>query len=139
MQKDALYLDENGEYTKIGSSTNRRKMETTSWKPKKLMVNSSDLQRKWVEQGEICYWFKISIDLDLLFKSHSEYFPRHPLAPSVDRIDGAGDYSYDNIVICTRAANAARNVFPFDRFHNIVEIIQSKKTQNNLNNFYDSI
>ena len=58
--------------------------------------------------------------------------PKHPLAPSIDKIDVNGDYTKENIVICTRFANFGRNVCEFDKFLEIVEILQGKQLTKNI-------
>jgi hypothetical protein len=53
--------------------------------------------------------------------------PKHPLAPSIDKIDVSGDYTKDNIVITSRFANFGRNVCDFDKFHKIVKTLKGEK------------
>lgn len=130
--------DENGNWTKINSSTNRRRMEGKAssvggpsganqrqWVPAKIIVTPEELEQIWNEQEGKCYWFGVTLDLDLLYNSHPDWRPKHPLAPSIDKIDPDGDYTKDNIVITTRFANFGRNVCEFDRFREIVQLLQN--------------
>lgn len=125
--------DDNGEWTKINSSTNKRRMEgkassvggkagenSKEWIPSKILITPIEIENKWHEQDGRCYWFGVPLDLKLLYNDHPDWYQKHPLAPSIDKIDPDGDYEYDNIVICTRMANLGRNVFPFNEFHSVV-------------------
>jgi len=133
---NAVSQDENGQWTKINSSTNRRRLEKTGssvggaagpmskqWNPSKLMIDESDLKEIWERQGGRCYWFNIPLDLNLLYKDHPDWYPKHPLAPSVDKIDETGDYTRDNLVICCRFANFGRNIYPFDKTHELINLL----------------
>ena len=147
IKMNALSRDANGEFTIIKSSTNKKRMMHDSsgiragslpnskvWIPSKLYLNENDLEEIWQEQEELCYWFKIPLDLELIFNNHPEYFPKHPLAPSVDRKDDKLDYTRDNVVICCRLANFGRNIYPFDKFHDVIGKVTSKNT-----NYYEPI
>jgi hypothetical protein len=125
--------DENGEWTKINSSTNKRRMEgkassvggesgenSKEWIPSKILITPMEIENKWHEQDGRCYWFGLPLDLKLLYNDHPDWYQKHPLAPSIDKIDPEKDYEYENIVICTRMANFGRNVFPFNEFHSVV-------------------
>lgn len=132
--------DAEGNWTIINSSTNKRRMDGKGssvggpsginqkpWVPAKILITPADLEEIWNKQGGKCYWFDIDLDLALLYKDHPDWMPKHPLAPSIDKIDIDGDYSKDNVVICTRFANFGRNVCDFDRFHEIVETLKGNK------------
>lgn len=129
--------DENGEWTKINSSTNKRRMEGTGssvagpsgenqrqWIPAKVIVTPEELKEIWEQQDGKCYWFGVDLDMDLLYRDHPDWMPKHPLAPSIDKINPNGDYEKDNIVITSRFANFGRNVCDFDRFAEIVSILK---------------
>jgi hypothetical protein len=94
------------------------------WIPAKVLVTPEDIKEIWERQGGKCYWFGVDLDLDLLYNDHSDWMPKHPLAPSVDKIDVNGDYAKDNIVITTRFANFGRNVCDFERFGEIAKILK---------------
>lgn len=126
--------DEYGEWNVINSSTNKRRMQgmgssvggpsspnQKQWIPSKVIVSPQEIQEIWEKQEGRCYWFGIKMDIGLLYKDHEDWMPKHPLAPSIDKIDVDGDYTKENIVICTRFANFGRNVCDFDRFHKIVQ------------------
>ena len=130
--------DTDGNWTLINSSTNKRRMEgkassvggtagslQNEWIPAKVYITPEDLKEIWEAQSGKCYWFGVDLDLDLLYKNHPDWMPKHPLAPSIDKIDVNGDYTKDNVVICTRFANFGRNVCEFDRFHDIVFKLKS--------------
>ena len=128
--------DADGNWTLINSSTNQRRMNGTGssvggasgpqqkqWVPSKIYVTPEDLKEIWENQNGKCYWFGVDLDIKLLYKDHPDWMPKHPLAPSIDKIDIYGDYTKDNIVITTRLANFGRNVCDFDKFHIIVRDI----------------
>lgn len=130
--------DLEGNWTIINSSTNKRRMMKTGssvggaageqskeWIPAKIFVTPEDLAEIWEKQHGRCYWFGVQLDLDLLYKDHPDWMPKHPMAPSIDKIDPNGDYTKDNIVICTRFANFGRNVCEFEKFHKIVETLKN--------------
>jgi hypothetical protein len=87
------------------------------------MIDESDLKEIWERQGGRCYWFNIPLDLNLLYKDHPDWYPKHPLAPSVDKIDETGNYTRDNLVICCRFANFGRNIYPFDKTHELISLL----------------
>jgi len=129
--------DSDGNWTVINSSTNKRRMEKTGssvggasgpqskdWHPAKIFVTPEELEDIWNKQSGKCYWFGVDLDLNLLYKDHPDWMPKHPLAPSIDKIDVNGDYTKDNIVICTRFANFGRNVCDFNRFGEIVKVLK---------------
>jgi hypothetical protein len=139
VSSNAVRPDENGEWTKISSSTNKRRMEKTGssvggaagenskeWKPSRLYVTPEELKIKFEQQDGKCHWFGIDLDLDLLFNDHPDWLPKHPLAPSVDRLDDEDDYTFDNIVITCRFANFGRNVYPADRMPALVELLRGQ-------------
>ena len=130
--------DDDGNWTIINSSTNKRRMEgrgssvggasgsmSTTWIPAKILVTPAELEEIWNNQSGKCYWFGVDLDITLLYKDHQDWMPKHPLAPSIDKIDVNGDYSKDNIVITTRFANFGRNVCDFDRFEDIVKTLKN--------------
>ena len=150
IKMNALSMDDNGEFTIINSSTNRKRMKNDSsgkiwgshpnskvWIPSKIYIDEKDLQQIWKKQNELCYWFKIPLNFNLLFSDYADYYPKHPLAPSVDKIDDKKDYTIDNIVICCMLANFGRNVYPFEPFQTVIDIVTHKTKVNNLDDFYN--
>lgn len=134
IKKNALYQDENGEYTKMSSSVNLRKYlngkETTNskeWIPPKVKITEEDLVSVWNRQNGKCHYWNIDLDMDLLFSESLNFIPNHPLAPSVDRIDNNKDYTIDNIVICTRFANIGRGSFPYEEMKNVITYLKENK------------
>jgi hypothetical protein len=130
--------DPEGNWNVINSSTNKRRMEGKGssvggvsgpnqhqWIPAKIYVTPEELKEVWDKQDGKCYWFGVDLDLELLYKSHPDWMPKHPMCPSIDKIDVNGDYTKDNIVITTRFANFGRNVCEFDRFHDIVRALKN--------------
>lgn len=128
--------DSDGNWTIINSSTNKRRMQNIGssvagpsgpnqkqWVPAKILVTPKEIEEVWNMQKGKCYWFGVKLDLGLLYSDHPDWMVKHPLAPSIDKIDVDGDYTKENIVICTRFANFGRNVCDFEKFHEIVETL----------------
>lgn len=108
-----------------GSSRNPKnrpdkKRGCQSTKTHNVCVSWEDLERKFKEQNGKCFWFGIPLDPDWVFRSH------FPLAPSTDRLDNAGDYTYDNIVITCRLANVGRRNCPAGSFARIMLAISKR-------------
>lgn len=141
VRKNGVSQDENGEWTVIHSSTNKARMQGIAtnrlcsnktsdfWVPNKVLLTEEDLRELWNRQDGKCYWFGIDLHLNLLFHTDPNYIPKHPLAPSVDKLDIHGDYSIDNVVICCRLANFGRNICPADKFRDIVDVVMERKKQ----------
>ena len=129
---NGIYQKEDGTWA-INSSTNKRRMNGLGsavgssmgkkWVPSKILITIEDLENQWKKQGERCYWFNIPLDLMLLYNNHPDWYPKHPMAPSVDRIDDLKDYTPDNIVISCRFANLGRNIYPHDKMREAVKFI----------------
>lgn len=129
---NGIYQKQDGTWA-INSSTNKRRMEGKGsavgssmgkkWVPSKILITVEDLENQWKKQGCKCYWFNIPLDFQLLYKDHPEWFPKHPMAPSVDRVDDKLDYTPDNIVISCRFANLGRNVYPHDKMRDVLNLI----------------
>jgi hypothetical protein len=98
---------------------------STVWVPAKIIVTPEELEEIWNNQDGKCYWFGVPLDITLLYKDHPDWMPKHPMAPSIDKIDVSGDYTKDNIVITTRFANFGRNVCDFDSFKEIVQTLKN--------------
>lgn len=144
---NAVFQKEDGTWD-IESGNGRRRLQgygwhgvskgdaTLKWDPPKLLVNSKDLEQLWLNQKGMCYWFDIPLDLGLLFDDHPQWYPRHPLAPSVDRKDDNGDYTMENIVICCRFANFGRSVYPYDKTKELIKILKgTANVENPLDQF----
>jgi hypothetical protein len=118
--RNGVLQDENGEWTKIASSNNRKKIQEKQWDPPKILISPIEIENKWHEQDGKCHWTGMELDLGLLFDDYENYYPMHPLAPSVDRINSYGDYEYENIVICARMMNLGRTTYDFDKFYDVM-------------------
>lgn len=86
---------------------NKAKHNTTEFH--EVTVTPEDLRRKLDEQDGKCYWTGIPLDTDKVFESYDMEMP------SVDRLDNALGYHYDNIVITTRFINVGRGRFSPER------------------------
>lgn len=75
IKKNALYKDENGEYTKINSSVNRKGLfekrteKSKLYNPPKLCLTEEDLVKIWNSQNGKCHYFDIELDMDLLYSN----------------------------------------------------------------------
>ena len=133
VRMNTKWLNEKGEWNLPTSPNNQLRMQkklstvhgpirpnAKEWIPSDCYLQEHDLEDIYDSQGRVCYYFKIPLDFNLLFSNYHLYFSKHPLAPSVDRKDDAGDYTVNNIVISSRFANYGRNVFPFVEFHDVI-------------------
>jgi len=136
MMKSGVLPDENGEWTKITSSANRRRMmgpnngywkggleKSKLWVPRKIFLTELDLERKYEEQNGKCFYFNLPLDLNLLFRNHKDFRAYHPLSPSMDAIDNEGDYTYENTVMCFRIANVGRATLSFEEMREIIKLL----------------
>lgn len=76
------------------SSANTRSLDNT--------LTLEDITDLWDKQGGKCYWLGISL-------SEDELPSRHPLKPSLDRLDNSKGYIKDNVVITSTFANLGRS------------------------------
>jgi hypothetical protein len=64
-------------------------------------LTTEDIQDLWAKQNGCCYWFNIHLN--------PYAGPRHPLLPSLDRVDSHRGYTYGNVVLSCWAANRCKN------------------------------
>ncbi len=92
------------------SSANTRKLEHS--------ISVEDIQSIWESQNGKCYWLGIALD-------ESNGLPdRHPLKPSLDRLDNSRGYVRENVVITSTFANLGRSnttVEDFSEFLNVLK------------------
>lgn len=69
-------------------------------------LHPQDIQDLWKEQDGRCYWFKVPL---LPIQER-----RHPLLPSLDRVNSNKGYTLGNVVLTCWAANAAKGDADFD-------------------------
>lgn len=86
--------------------------------PRSMGITREDLINQFEIQNGLCFWFKIKLDPNDVFKS------RYPLAMSVDRLDNTKGYEKDNIVITSRLANLGRGNCDTETFHDIMNKIK---------------
>jgi hypothetical protein len=79
-----------------------------------------DLTNEWVLEklGGRCE----ATGLKFVFKTTDDYY-RHPRSASVDRIDGHGDYTMDNVRIVVWQFNLARNEYGDEVLKELVEAL----------------
>ena len=86
--------------------------------PMEVEVTSKDLKELFITQGGRCAILNTRLNPNDLF------IPRHPLAPSVDRLDNDQGYTVDNIQICSRFANFGKCSYPSEKMREIVSKIK---------------
>ena len=86
--------------------------------PMSVEITAADLKELFEQQGGRCAILGTELDPQDLF------IKRHPLAPSVDRIDNDQNYNVDNIQICSRFANFGKCAYPSNQMSEIVERIK---------------
>jgi len=104
-----------------GPKGSGQKILDPDYKPRKIDMTVEDLKDIWYnKQRGKCYWLGITLDPDWVNVSW------HPLALSIDRLECGGDYVKDNIVICSRLANAGRSKYDKDKFRDVVGYIKTE-------------
>lgn len=98
------------------NKSHKKKSERKHWMPMLLrnarnsprqkgfpfVLTIADLEMLWEKQQGKCYWLNVALDPTAPDK--------HPLRPSLDRLDGSLDYRPDNIVFSSFAVNMGRCV-----------------------------
>ena len=86
--------------------------------PMSVEITANDLKELFKQQGGRCAILGTLLDPQDLFVA------RHPLAPSVDRIDNDQHYNIDNIQICSRFANFGKCAYPNAGMNEVVNRIR---------------
>lgn len=87
-----------------------------------VTVTPDDLRRKFLEQGGLCYWTGIPLNMQKVFESYNMEMP------SVDRLDNADGYHYHNIVITTRFINVGRGRLSPDQTRDFLVKLMTART-----------
>jgi hypothetical protein len=74
------------------------------------------VQELWERQGGLCYWFKTPLEPGAP--------SRHPMKPSLDRLDGRLGYVPGNVVLASYVANMGRGPASVEVFAEVVRKIQ---------------
>jgi len=74
--------------------------------PMSVEITAEDLRTLFEHQEGRC------AILGTVLNPQDLFIKRHPLAPSVDRIDNDQNYNIDNIQICSRFANFGKCAYP---------------------------
>ena len=80
-------------------------------------VDSEFLLELFNKQEGKCYWFGIELITDSIVK--------HPLQPSVDRLDNSKGYIRNNVVISSLIANFSRNDFDQSLWQDAIDKIRN--------------
>ena len=124
-----IHRDANRELYRLRSEVARKKKSwvenlirgsKSSAKARGLLheINNEDLIHLWDEQGGKCYWLGLKLGDETLPN-------RHPLKPSLDRLDTAKGYIKGNVVISSTFANLGRSNTPPDVFFSFVESMRN--------------
>jgi len=87
--------------------------------PMAVDITAQDLKELFEKQGGRCAILNTPLDPQDLF------IKRHPLAPSVDRLDNDQNYNIDNIQICSRFANFGKCAYPSEEMLEVVNRIKA--------------
>lgn len=80
---------------------------------------------QWVKQDGKCYWLGVAME------EPSELSTRHPLMPSLDRIDSTKGYIKGNVVFSTYFANMAKSNCPPDEFVRCLNVVFGREQPKN--------
>jgi hypothetical protein len=88
------------------------------YEPMEVSITAEDLKKLFEIQEGRCAILGTPLNPQDLFIS------RHPLAPSVDRLDNDQPYNSTNIQICSRFANFGKCAYPTEGMNEIVTRIK---------------
>jgi len=91
--------------------------------PMAVKITAQDLKELFKLQEGRCAILGTVLDPQDIF------IARHPLAPSVDRIDNDQNYNIDNIQICSRFANFGKCAYPNKDMNEVVERLKEGFTR----------
>jgi len=97
-------LDELRRFLRTKLTVLKARPEARSGRLKSVDLDASAI----IREAEICQWRCAVTGTPLSLKKVNG---RMPFAPSIDRIDSAGDYTMDNVRVVCVAANLAMNVW----------------------------
>jgi hypothetical protein len=81
-------------------------------------ITHQDVIDAYDMQGGKCYWFGVDLRPDLKGI-------RHPLAPSLDRLDPTAGYVKGNVVISSYFANMGRGPCPAEEFGRVLRQVSA--------------
>uniref|UniRef100_A0AAU6VY36 Restriction endonuclease n=2 Tax=unclassified bacterial viruses TaxID=12333 RepID=A0AAU6VY36_9VIRU len=88
-------------------------------------ITVEDILSLWAAQEGKCYWLGVPL-------SEDELPDRHPLKPSIDRLDNSKGYIKDNVVITSTFANLGRSNTTVEDFREFLIILgQQEKIYGN--------
>lgn len=88
-------------------------------KDKECDLNHEYILKLFEKQKGKCFWFG--------FKMIDCLNDRHPLQPSLDRIDNNKGYTKDNVVLCCLAANYGKNSSSVEHFLECIYVLKLRK------------
>lgn len=133
------YRTENRDKANKSSAISRKKMH---WSHRLIRTSKSsaiarnleheltaeDIKLIWETQNGCCYWLGVPLNGD------SELPDRHPLKPSIDRLDNSKGYIKDNVVITSTFANLGRSNTTVEDFSEFLTLLkQQEKLYGNSN------
>lgn len=98
-------------YRGTQSSANTRELEHS--------ITLEDIQSLWLSQEGKCYWLGVAL-------SEGNLPNRHPLKPSLDRLDNSKGYIKDNVVITSTFANLGRSNTTTEDFSEFLNILKQE-------------
>lgn len=98
----------------LRTAKNRKSFEVT--------VTEEDVLELYEKQGGMCYHLK-------LVKMLPSLTTKHPLQPSLDRLDSSKGYVIGNVVLSTLWANFAKSNLPVERFEELCRALPRALTR----------
>lgn len=95
-------------------------------------ITIKDLNAQYELQKGLCYYTGAQMKTASRDIDYSRELANNPLTLSVDRRDSNGGYTPDNIVLCCRFANYAKNQYPEEQFKAILRTIAGNLSGRNL-------
>lgn len=129
------YRNSNSDKTNMSATKSRRNLDwnvrlfrgtrsTAHARNLEHTITAEDILEIWQQQNGECYWLGVKLSEDYIAS-------RHPLSPSLDRLDNSKGYIKDNVVITSTFANLGRSNTTVEDFSEFLNLIQQEKIYGN--------
>lgn len=83
-------------------------------------ISIDDVENAFARQRGLCYYTNLPMVWAATLKEYDLKVSKNPMALSIDRKDSGSDYTPDNIVLCCRFVNYAKNSYSEDQFKDLL-------------------
>ena len=107
-------------FSHISKHEMHRKEESAGVKGIHWAITAMDIERLYQEQGGKCYYSGITMDYANTKGGYEKIMKGNPLAMSIDRRDSSIGYTPENIALCCRFINYAKNSYSETQFKGLL-------------------